>query len=112
MRALRKITPNPMKIKTSTDIPITDDIKETDSFSLYLKSRRFIRLHVNKGENWLSRKLMDSCQTIKSFIFSLRFINFSENFDDSQRIIKRNQVIMKKITKTNEDPAFLTNCLD
>ena len=101
-----------MKINTSTDIPITDDIKETDSFSLYLKSRRFIRLHVNKGENWLSRKLMDSCQTIKSFIFFLRFINFSENLDDNQRIIKRNQVIMKKITKTNEDPAFLKNCLD
>jgi len=47
-----------MKIIVSTNNARIDDKKDINSFLLYLKSRRLIKLHVNKGENWFIRKLI------------------------------------------------------
>ena len=112
MQILRNITVNPIKIIARAKIAKIDEIKGIISFPLYLKSIRLIRLHVNNGENWFITKLMDSCHIRPSLIFSFRFIKNSENFDENQRTIKIFQAIMNKMTKTNEDPEFLTNYLD
>jgi hypothetical protein len=101
--------PNAIIIEANKTPAMHDDMIETMSLPLNLKSYKLMMQHMTKGENWDIRKFRDRFHFRCVLSLSWNFLTLLENYDINEMIMKNNHTKMKRHSSKRDEPAFFRN---